>query len=141
MRLNKFTGLFMAAVLAVATFNFVPAKKASADNPVVQTYFTADPSPLVVGDTLYLITSHDEDVLEKNKRKKFIINTITAVMDEYFPEFRTVFKHPFKGKASMHLLKVCPIPKFILELGEKVYWKKSKKQLKRRLAEKKLCSW
>ena len=26
MRLNKFTGLFMAAVLAVATFNFVPAK-------------------------------------------------------------------------------------------------------------------
>ena len=76
-----------------------------------------------------------------NKRKKFIINTITAVMDEYFPEFRTVFKHPFKGKASMHLLKVCPIPKFILELGEKVYWKKSKKQLKRRLAEKKLCSW
>lgn len=67
MRLNKFTGLFMAAVLAVATFNFVPAKKASADNPVVQTYFTADPSPLVVGDTLYLITSHDEDVLEKNK--------------------------------------------------------------------------
>ena len=57
----------MAAVLAVATFNFVPAKKASADNPVVQTYFTADPSPLVVGDTLYLITSHDEDVLEKNK--------------------------------------------------------------------------
>ena len=36
-------------------------------DPVVQTYFTADPSPLVVGDTLYLITSHDEDVLEKNK--------------------------------------------------------------------------
>ena len=67
MRLNKFTGLFMAAVLAVTTLNFVPAKKASADNPVVQTYFTADPSPLVVGDTLYLITSHDEDVLEKNK--------------------------------------------------------------------------
>ena len=53
-----------------------------------------------------------------NKRKKSIINTITAVLDEYFPEFVSVFKHPFKGKASMHLLKVCPIPKFILELGE-----------------------
>ena len=53
-----------------------------------------------------------------NKRKKSIINTITAVLDEYFPEYGTVFKQPFKGKASMHLLKVCPIPKFILELGE-----------------------
>ena len=44
-----------------------------------------------------------------NKRKKAIVNTITAVLDEYFPEFVSVFKHPFKGKASMHLLKVCPI--------------------------------
>ena len=33
-----------------------------------------------------------------NKRKKAIINTITAVLDEYFPEFVSVFKHPFKGK-------------------------------------------
>ena len=49
-----------------------------------------------------------------NKRKKSIINTITAVLDEYFPEFETVFKQPFKGKASMHLLKVCPTPSFIL---------------------------
>jgi len=32
-----------------------------ADNPVVQTKFTADPAPLVVGDTVYLFTSHDED--------------------------------------------------------------------------------
>jgi len=32
-----------------------------ADNPVVQTKFTADPAPVVVGDTVYLITSHDED--------------------------------------------------------------------------------
>jgi arabinoxylan arabinofuranohydrolase len=32
-----------------------------ADNPIVQTKFTADPAPVVVGDTVYLITSHDED--------------------------------------------------------------------------------
>lgn len=37
------------------------ATSASAENPVVQTKFTADPAPLVVGDTVYLITSHDED--------------------------------------------------------------------------------
>jgi len=32
-----------------------------ADNPVVQTCFTADPAPFVYKDTVYLITSHDED--------------------------------------------------------------------------------
>ena len=33
---------------------------ASAQNPISQTEFTPDPAPLVVGDTLYLITGHDE---------------------------------------------------------------------------------
>jgi len=32
-----------------------------ADNPVVQTSFTADPAPMVYQDTVYLYTSHDED--------------------------------------------------------------------------------
>ncbi len=32
-----------------------------ATNPIIQTKFTADPAPLVVGDTVYLYTSHDED--------------------------------------------------------------------------------
>lgn len=32
-----------------------------ADNPVVQTNYTADPAPVVFGDTLYLYTSHDAD--------------------------------------------------------------------------------
>jgi transposase len=52
-----------------------------------------------------------------NKRRTAVMNTITAVMDEYFPEFVTVFKYPFKGKASMHILGVCPIPESIVELG------------------------
>lgn len=33
---------------------------AISQNPVSQTEFTADPAPLVVGDTLYLYTGHDE---------------------------------------------------------------------------------
>ena len=53
-----------------------------------------------------------------NKRGNALKNTITAVMDEYFPEFHTVFKHPLNGKASRHLLKTCPFPRFILALGE-----------------------
>lgn len=72
-----------------------------------------------------------------NKRKKAIINTITAVLDEYFPEFESVFKHPFKGKASKHLLKVCPIPKFILELGEEGVLKEIKKAVKKTVGRKK----
>ena len=72
-----------------------------------------------------------------NKRKKAVINTITAVMDEYFPEFETVFKHPFKGKASMHLLKVCPIPKCILELGEDGVLDEIRKAVKKTVGRKK----
>jgi len=51
------------------------------------------------------------------KRHNAIKNTITAVLDEYFPEFGTVFKQPFKGKASMQVMKSCPFPSLILELG------------------------
>lgn len=36
------------------------AVSVTAQNPVSQTEFTADPAPLVVGDTLYLYTGHDE---------------------------------------------------------------------------------
>ncbi len=32
-----------------------------ADNPILQTYFTADPAPMVYNDTVYLYTSHDDD--------------------------------------------------------------------------------
>ncbi len=52
-----------------------------------------------------------------NRQKTALENTITAVLDEYFPEFTKVFKHPFKGKAAMQVLRGCPFPKDILELG------------------------
>jgi arabinoxylan arabinofuranohydrolase len=32
-----------------------------ADNPIIQTNYTADPAPMVYNDTVYLYTSHDED--------------------------------------------------------------------------------
>ena len=38
-----------------------------ADNPVVQTIFTADPAPLVHDGTLYLYTGHDEDNAPNNR--------------------------------------------------------------------------
>jgi len=38
----------------------------NAQNPIVQTYFTADPAPMVYDGTVYLYTSHDEDETVKN---------------------------------------------------------------------------
>ena len=32
-----------------------------AQNPIVQTHYTADPAPMAYDGTLYLYTSHDED--------------------------------------------------------------------------------
>ncbi|HHX24919.1 MAG TPA: IS110 family transposase [Thermoanaerobacterales bacterium] len=51
------------------------------------------------------------------KRHNALKNTITAVMDEYFPEIVKVFKHPLKGKASIQIMKSCPFPSLILKLG------------------------
>lgn len=51
-------GLFVATtVYSVAAF---------ADNPIVQTSYTADPAPMLYDGKLYLYTSHDEDVTVNN---------------------------------------------------------------------------
>jgi len=52
----------LKTVLAVSLVaGMVLATRSWADNPVVQTSFTADPAPMVYGNTVYLYTSHDED--------------------------------------------------------------------------------
>ncbi|MBN2650017.1 MAG: family 43 glycosylhydrolase [Prolixibacteraceae bacterium] len=38
----------------------------NAQNPIVQTYFTADPAPMVYDGTVYVYTSHDEDSTVNN---------------------------------------------------------------------------
>jgi glycosyl hydrolase family 43/concanavalin A-like lectin/glucanase superfamily protein len=51
----------VATALALASLlTFVRPAQAGADNPIVTYVYTADPSALVVGDTLYLYTGHDE---------------------------------------------------------------------------------
>lgn len=64
-------------------------------------------------------------------------NTITAVMDEYFPEIVTVFKYPLKGKAAMQILKSCPFPSLILELGIEGVLFEIKKAVKKTVGRKK----
>lgn len=48
----------MLCLLAVAS----STTRAHADNPIIQTLYTADPAPMVHEGTLYLYTTHDEDV-------------------------------------------------------------------------------
>lgn len=72
-----------------------------------------------------------------NKRKNALKNTITAVMDEYFPEYEEVFRCPLSGKASRHILKTCPFPKFILELGEDRVTDEIKKAVRKTVGRKK----
>jgi len=62
----------MTAVAAVTSGKRVPTVLAFvamtmgssvslADNPIVQTSYTADPAPMVYDGRLYVYTSHDED--------------------------------------------------------------------------------
>ena len=58
MKLIKQTSLFLLMVLMAAS--------ASAQNPIIQTNYTADPAPMVHDGTVYLYTSHDEDTTVRN---------------------------------------------------------------------------
>lgn len=71
------------------------------------------------------------------KRQNALKNTITAVMDEYFPEIVQVFKNPLKGKASMQIMKSCPFPSLILELGVDGVLAEIKKAVKKTVGRKK----
>lgn len=53
------TAFFLMVLLAGIT-------RVGAQNPIVQTYFTADPAPMVHNETVYLYTSHDEDSTVNN---------------------------------------------------------------------------
>ena len=81
----------------------------------------------IYADLRVLSTTRDS----VNRQKISLENRILAVMDEYFPEFMKVFKHPFKGKAAMQMLKTCPFPKYILELGTEGVLEEIKKAVKK----------
>jgi len=62
-RLNRIRALVFgiaAAVVGVAAALSVSVA-CTAENPIIQTNFTADPAPMVYKGTVYLYTSHDED--------------------------------------------------------------------------------
>jgi len=64
---------------------------------------------------LRILANSRENTIQRNNAVK---NQITAILDEYFPEITEAFKEPLMGKASRQVLKNCPFPSLILNLGE-----------------------
>ena len=62
------TTLFRKHLVSSSSFVFAIALSSAsrADNPIVQTYYTADPAPMVYENRLYVYTTHDEDVTVNN---------------------------------------------------------------------------
>jgi hypothetical protein len=52
-----------------------------ADNPIVQTRFTADPAPMVYHNTVYLYTSHDENDATSFKMNNWLCYTTTDMVN------------------------------------------------------------
>lgn len=50
---------FLILLAAFVIVHLMTRSTAHADNPIVQTNYTADPAPMVWNDTLYVYTSHD----------------------------------------------------------------------------------
>ena len=49
--------------------------------PLVQTKYTADPAPVVVNDTIYLYTTHDEDNAEGFVMRDWLLYTSTDMVN------------------------------------------------------------
>jgi hypothetical protein len=52
-----------------------------AQNPIIQTKFTADPAPMVFNDTVFLYTSHDEDDAIGFKMQNWLLYTSTDMVN------------------------------------------------------------
>ena len=57
--------LKVSTIILLVLIAFLPSKL-KADNPIVQTNYTADPAPMVDKGTVYLYTTHDEDKTVRN---------------------------------------------------------------------------
>jgi arabinoxylan arabinofuranohydrolase len=55
--------------------------KVFADNPIIQTKFTADPAPMVYNDTVFLYTGHDEDDAFGFKMLNWLLYTSTDMVN------------------------------------------------------------
>lgn len=64
---------------------FMAAMSVSAQRPIIQTKFTADPAPMVHNDTVFLYTTHDEDYAPEGyagfRMKEWLLYTSTDMVN------------------------------------------------------------
>jgi arabinoxylan arabinofuranohydrolase len=68
-----------AILLITAALNLPLA--GNAQNPIIQTKYTADPAPLVYNDTVFLYTGHDEDDAIGFKMQNWLLYTSTDMVN------------------------------------------------------------
>lgn len=63
------------------------------------------------------LRGYTQSRMQQKGKLNAALNNLVAIMDEYFPEYKEVFKN-LLGKASMHILTHLPFPTDILQLTE-----------------------
>lgn len=77
----KMKKLTIKIVLEVILFMVVLHLTLNAQNPIIQTKYTADPAPMVYKDTVYLYTGHDEDDAFGFKMQDWLLYTSTDMVN------------------------------------------------------------
>ncbi|MCE5178781.1 MAG: glycoside hydrolase family 43 protein [Porphyromonadaceae bacterium] len=72
---NTFYKILYVGAVVVATLPI------GAQNPLIQTKYTADPAPLVYNDTVFLYTSHDEDDAMGFKMQDWLLYSSTDMVN------------------------------------------------------------
>lgn len=85
---------FLLSIPLVTTLVAVPTGRA--ENPIIQTKFTADPAPLVYNDTVYLYTSHDEDNASGFTMYNYMLYTSTDMVNWTDHGILAGVKDPYK---------------------------------------------
>lgn len=90
MKNNAFIISLIFTILLILPFT------GNAQNPIIQTKFTADPAPMVYNDTVYLYAGHDEDDAIGFKMLNWMLYTSTDMVN--WTEHGTIagVKEPFK---------------------------------------------
>jgi arabinoxylan arabinofuranohydrolase len=78
MRNRKFNKFAVVAIITITSLNGI---KCFADNPIIQTKYTADPAPMVYNDTVFLYTGHDEDDATGFKMLNWMLYTSTDMVN------------------------------------------------------------
>lgn len=73
--MNKILATTLLAAICGSVFT------ANAQDPIIQTKYTADPAPMVYNDTIFLYTTHDEDDADGFKMLDWLLYTSTDMVN------------------------------------------------------------